>query len=117
MIKARTAKAKGAKLEKWLVDEFAAIGVKSRRQPGSGAFEAFPHDVEAILPNGIKMLCECKQRKGDAWKTGERWIGSADVLVVRSDPPKNEFAAKMREPRVFMKWSVFARLVTNQQKE
>ena len=113
MIKAKSAKAKGSKLEKWLVDEFAAIGLKARKQPGSGAFEAFPHDVEAILPNGTRMLCECKQRKADAWATGERWIGSADILVVRADPPK-EFAAKMREPRVYMKWSAFARLVSNQ---
>ena len=70
--------------------------------------KAFPHDVSARLKDGSQILVEAKQRKKDAWATGERWLGQADVLVVRIDPepfkPENE-------PRVYMKWSVFRRLV------
>jgi hypothetical protein len=108
MIKAKSAKAKGRKLEKWIEDRMTNLGLMARRQPGSGAFDAFPHDVEAVLKDGTRVLVEAKQRKKDAWATGERWLGRADVLVVRIDPepfkPENE-------PRVYMKWSTFARLV------
>jgi hypothetical protein len=62
----------------------------------------------AVLKDGKRVLVEAKQRRKDAWATGERWIGSADILVVRIDPepfkPENE-------PRVYMKWSTFERLV------
>lgn len=109
MITAKHAKAKGRKLEQWTVDEFERMGLKARRQPGSGVFGAFPHDVEAILPDGSKILVECKQRKKDAWATGERWIGSADMLVVRIDPAKP--FAPLREPRIYMKMSVLQRLI------
>ena len=108
MIKAKSAKAKGRKLEQWIVKQFESLGLTARRQPGSGAFDAFPHDVEAVLKDGKRVLVEAKQRRKDAWATGERWIGSADILVVRIDPepfkPENE-------PRVYMKWSTFQRLV------
>lgn len=111
-IKAKTAKAKGAKLEKWLVEEFLKASVPARRQPGSGAFDAFPHDVEATLRDGKKLLCECKQRRSVAWATGERWLGSADVLVVREDAPRDEFGARTPEPRVYMTWATFMRLIS-----
>lgn len=110
MIKARSAKAKGRKLERWLEDELKALGMKAaRRQPGSGAFEAFPHDVSCELPDGKPCLFEAKQRKAVAWATGDRWIGSADVLVVRLDA-KRPFD-KTPPPMVYMRWEVFARLV------
>jgi hypothetical protein len=108
MIKAKSAKAKGRKLEQWIVKQFEALGLTARRQPGSGAFDAFPHDVEARLKDGHPVLVEAKQRKKDAWATGERWIGSADILVVRIDP---EPGKQLNEPRVYMKWSTFERLV------
>jgi hypothetical protein len=53
-------------------------------------------------------LVEAKQRKDEAWATGERWLGQADVLVVRIDP---EPGRPSKEPRVYMTWSTFARLV------
>jgi predicted NAD-dependent protein-ADP-ribosyltransferase YbiA (DUF1768 family) len=108
MIKAKSAKAKGRKLEQWIVKELEAIGIQARRQPGSGAFEAFPHDVEAVLPDGGRVLVEAKQRKDEAWATGERWLGQADILVVRIDPDPGR---PLKEPRVYMTWSTFARLV------
>jgi hypothetical protein len=108
MIKAKSAKAKGRRLEQWIVKQLESLGLAAHRQPGSGAFDAFPHDVSARLKDGTQILVEAKQRKKDAWATGERWLGRADVLVVRIDPepfqPENE-------PRVYMKWSTFQRLV------
>jgi hypothetical protein len=107
-IKAKSAKAKGRKLERWLEDELKRIGLSARRQPGSGAFAAFPHDVESVDQDGVRILFECKQRKKDAWATGERWLGSADALVVRIDSAPFE---PQREPRVYLKWSTFAALM------
>jgi len=115
-IKARSAKSKGRKLERWLEDELKALGLTAvRRQPGSGAFEAFPHDVSAELPDGKPVLFEAKQRKAVAWATGDRWIGSADALVVRLDAPRP--FDKTPPPRVYMSWDLFARLVSLARKE
>lgn len=107
-IKAKSAKAKGRKLEQWLEAQLKEIGLEARRQPGSGAFQAFPHDVEARLDGGARLLFECKQRKKDAWATGERWLGQADALVVRIDA---EPFKSQPEPRVYMKWTTFAALI------
>lgn len=110
MIKARTAKAKGRKLEKWLEGELSAAGLMARSQPGSGIYSDFPHDVEARLPDGTRLLVECKQRKASAWKTGDKWIGAADMLVVRMDAPK-KFGATTPEPMVYLTWRTFLRLL------
>ena len=109
MIKAKSAKAKGRKLEQWVTAELQNIGLAARRQPGSGAFEAFPHDVSMTLPDGSHAIVECKQRKKDAWATGERWLGRADMLVVRIDPPPGK---PIIEPRVHMRFSVLKRLIS-----
>ena len=83
-ITAKSAKAKGRKLEQWVVAFAERCGLRARRQPGSGAFMAFPHDGVIHLPDG-ECVIEAKQRKGIPWATGYRWLGAADMLVVRAD--------------------------------
>jgi len=101
-VKARSAKAKGTRLEKWLADRLASIGISSRRQPGSGIYESFPHDVAFTLGSAegieqIHLIAECKSWK-DGWRTGDKAMGAANVLVIKRD---------RGEPRVYMDWETF----------
>ena len=87
-MKPRSKKAKGTRLEKWAAAFLADLGLpRSRRQPGSGIYQDFSHDVRADLPDG-ELLVECKARR-DGLRTLDRWLGKADLLIVRADrsPP------------------------------
>lgn len=83
MIKARSAKAKGSRLEKSVAAFFADCGLPSRRQPGSGIYDSFPHDVSIMLPDGPLVL-ECKAR-ASGHATLSKWIGAAEILAIRAD--------------------------------
>lgn len=101
-MKARSAKAKGTRLEKWCMQAFQAIGWKARKQPGSGIYSAFPHDVYAEHPERGPIVCECKSWK-NGWRTGDTALGQADILVIKRD---------YGEPNVYMPWRVFAQLLS-----
>ena len=98
-MKPRSAKAKGTKLEKWVAAQLNAIGVPAGKQPGSGIYQDFPHDVRAMLRDG-PFIVECKAWQ-HGWRTGDTAMGAADILVI-----KRNFA----DPCVYMPWSFFARL-------
>ena len=98
-MKAASAKAKGRRLEQQVVDELTAIGFECRRQPGSGIYQGFDHDV--VLERGRPFIIECKSRK-EGWKTLERWRGKADVLVLKVD---------RGQPFVYMPLSVLGELM------
>ena len=86
-MKARSAKRKGTKLEKEVVDLLNRIGVPARRQPGSGIYQDFPHDVEIQLGGGhetVRLIVECKSWK-NGWLTGDKAMGKADLLVIKRD--------------------------------
>lgn len=83
-MKARSAKAKGARLEKKIVDLFRRHGFKSRKQPGSGIYQSFPHDVYVETPRGRPLILEAKKWK-NGWRTGDKARGQADVLVIERD--------------------------------
>lgn len=99
-MKARSAKAKGTRLEKWTMDQLRSIGITARKQPGSGIFQDFPHDVYAELPDG-RFVVECKSWK-HGWRTGDKAMGQADCLVMKRD---------YATPAVYMSWEFFARLI------
>lgn len=82
-MKAKSAKAKGARLESAVVEDLIAAGIPARRQPGSGVFVGFANDVKAELPDG-EIIVECKARRNGA-KTFDAWLGQADLLVIRPD--------------------------------
>ena len=99
-MKARSAKAKGTKLEKWVVTQLERIGIRARRQPGSGIYDSFPHDAHFLLPDG-DVIVEAKSWK-NGWRTGDRALGKAQLLVIKRD---------YAEPCVYMPWDTFERLV------
>lgn len=82
-MKPRSAKAKGTRLEVEVVKLLEKQGIEARRQPGSGIYPDFPHDVE-LKVNGKRYIVECKARKS-GFATLDRWKGQADLLVVKVD--------------------------------
>jgi hypothetical protein len=100
-MKARSAKAKGTKLEKFVQKEFEKIGWRSRKQPGSGIYRDFPHDVMAESPNGRRYIIECKKWR-HGWRTGDKAKGGADFLVIQRD---------YGEACVYMTWAIFKELI------
>lgn len=97
-MKAKSAKAKGTRLEKWVVDMFSRIGIKARKQPGGGVYSAFPHDVTADIPHYGPVIIECKSWK-QGWRTGDKAMGQADLLVIKRD---------FGDPCVYMPWKTFS---------
>lgn len=94
-------------MEKWVASAFAALGWKhSRRQPGSGIYDSFPHDNVATFKEK-QYIIECKARK-EPHKTLERWLGAADILVVRAD---------RGEPHVYLPWRVWAQIAFEEEED
>jgi len=106
-LKARSAKAKGTRLEKFVAHAFNAFGWKARRQPGSGIYDGFAHDVEAVSPSGSHFIVECKSWK-HGWRTGDRAIGLADFLVIKRD---------FGPPMVYMSLATFGEVVQDEEPE
>ena len=84
MIKPRSAKAKGSRLEKAVQMALQEAGAEARKQPGSGIYSAFPGDVYAVIPCVGPVLIECKSHKSPL-ATIRRWLGKATVLVHKAD--------------------------------
>lgn len=97
VLKARSAKAKGTKLEKWVSAELQDVGFRSRRQPGSGIYSDFAHDVAFELPGYGEVIVECKSWK-HGWRTGDNAMGKAELLVIKRD---------YGTPCVYMPWLTF----------
>lgn len=97
-MKPRSRKAKGSKFERKVMDFFNSLpGWKARKQPGSGIYQAFPHDVFAEFGEH-QFIVECKKHK-HGWRTGDRQIGQADFLCIERD---------YGEPMIYMSARVFA---------
>lgn len=101
-MKPRSAKAKGSRLEKKVMQMLAAIpGWTARKQPGSGIYQSFPHDVFATDPLRRDWVVECKKWK-NGWRTGDKAMGQADILVIERD---------YGEPCVYMPMAKFVEMV------
>ena len=88
-ITAKSAKAKGSKLEKEIVDDLKKdCKWEARKQPGSGIFR------------GKKYIFEAKKHK-NGYRTGDRQKGQADFLVIQADRSTS---------KVYMEWSMFKEL-------
>jgi hypothetical protein len=83
-LKTASKKAKGSRLEKWVKKFFEDFGFQSRRQPGSGIYSDFPHDNCIELPGVGRVILECKSWK-HGWRTGDKAMGEADMLVIKRD--------------------------------
>lgn len=100
-MKARSRKAKGSRLETKVMKAFEAMGWKARKQPGSGIYQSFPHDVYAEHPEHGPITIECKKWK-HGWRTGDKAMGQADALVIERD---------YGEPCIYMPLRIFAQFV------
>jgi hypothetical protein len=100
-MKAKSAKRKGTNLERWVCDELRKIGLDARKQPGSGIYQDFPHDVSVKLGEHERLIIECKSWK-DGWRTGDKAMGKADLLVIKRN---------YGEPRVYMSWETLEYLL------
>jgi len=58
-MKAKSAKAKGKKLEQWTASQLRHHGIEARVMPGSGAFTHFKSDIYAPIPYSF----ECKNQE------------------------------------------------------
>ena len=92
------AKVKGTRVENEIVKLFQAEGYNARRQPLSGAIQAFPHDVQVTdLFDGTNV--EVKARKnGEGFTQLDKWKGSADLLILKKD---------RTSPMICMDWEQF----------
>lgn len=92
------AKRKGTRVENEIVKLFQAEGFQARRQPLSGAIQAFPHDVQVSdLFEGTNI--EVKARKnGEGFAQLDKWKGSADLLILKKD---------FSNPMVYLDWDLF----------
>jgi len=97
-----SAKRKGTKFEKLVASLFGSIpGARVRRQPGSGIYQDFPHDVYLQLGEEGYTI-ECKHWKF-GWRTGDKAIGQADFLVIQRN---------YGEPMVYLKASLLHRILS-----
>lgn len=58
-MKAKSAKAKGDRLENWVASELRKQGIDAKRMPGSGSFNHFKSDIYANIPYSF----ECKNQE------------------------------------------------------
>ncbi|KKL21789.1 hypothetical protein LCGC14_2441960 [marine sediment metagenome] len=77
-------KKKGTGFETEMVKLLQKIGCKARRQPGSGAIQDFPCDIQIGDPVTGRMFCENKIR-ADGFKRLYKWLSGADILFIRAD--------------------------------
>ncbi len=100
-MKPGSAKQKGTKFEKLAAGLLDGIeGVSCRRQPGSGIYSDFPHDLR-LRVGELDFICECKAWK-EGWRTGDKAMGQAEILLI-----KRNYA----EPRVYMTLGAFKALL------
>lgn len=78
-MKAKSAKAKGSRLEQWVASELRRTGADkdAKRMPGSGAFQFFKSDIHTRLPYSF----ECKnQETTKVWEWYEQASRDASGL-------------------------------------
>lgn len=101
-----SAKRKGYRVERQIVDLHKAAGIAAERVPLSGsAGGGFAGDivVEDTLRGEIKA-----RKSGDGFKVLEKWIGNHDLLFLRRD---------RQEPLVTMQWSTYVHLLREATKD
>lgn len=88
----RSAKQKGLKFERKMEQLLEQMQfVQCRKQPGSGIYQHFPHDLDIRLGE-LHLIAECKKHKNPS-ATYERWMGKAQLLFLE---------ANHGDPRVYM---------------
>lgn len=108
-------KALGSGLESRVVRRAERLGLRARRQPGSGVYEDFPNDVVIDAPGGITALVECKVRS--TLPSLAQMLGWLDRVERNVKPPHHHFGALVyntkgsRKPKVLLDLDVFLALL------
>jgi len=98
-------KAKGTGYETEIVKAHRALGIESRRQPGSGAIEGFPCDVQIA-----GLLGECKRSKKQCTRLYKALSqGGADILFVRDDNQKTLTVLPWETWALILEWCELAK--------
>jgi Holliday junction resolvase len=105
----RAPRRKGDRIEREIVAQHLALGVKAERYPLSGAsrFRGSGHDVDVYAFGGAAapLVAEVKARKhGAGFATLEKWLADYDALFLRRDHA---------DPMVVLPWAVWARLLNS----
>lgn len=100
---------KGKRGERRAVKLWGSLGVRARRQPRSGSIEGLPHDVVGDLAQGQTVTSEVKWFGASRWKTLDRWLAGADVLILYTD--QEAVGVPAPEAKLFMPASTLARLM------
>jgi len=116
-VSGRASKIKGCRVERELVTKFIEEGIKAKRVPLSGAGRYYAKnmdgDIRLIWRNkeGQKevLKVESKARKsGSGFATLERWLGSADFLLLKRN---------RAEPWCAMPWRTLVKLLKGEIRE
>lgn len=77
-MKARSAKAKGSKLERKVAEAYRAIGIEAKRMPLSGAFSHLKSDIFKPVPDGWHDECKNQEtvKLKDWWHQTTSTCGS-----------------------------------------
>lgn len=98
-------KAKGTGYETEVVKAHRALGIESKRQPGSGALEGFPCDVQIA-----GLLGECKRSKKQCTRLYKALSqGGADILFVRDDNQKTLTVLPWETWALILEWCELAK--------
>lgn len=106
-MKAKSKKAKGIKLENKIAKMFESVAfISAQRVPASGAFQAWPGDVDVYVERGDRRVhyrAECKKRAGgQGFVVLDRWKGDNNFLFLEED---------RGTPKVYMEMSDFIEFI------
>jgi len=94
-MKAKSAKAKGKRLEQWTASQLRHHGIDAKVMPGSGAFTHFKSDIYANIPFSF----ECKnQETTKVWEWYEQAKGDAGMAKL----PVVIFKRNLSQPMALM---------------
>lgn len=94
-MKAKSAKAKGHRLELWTASELRKHGIEAKAMPGSGAFTHFKSDIYANIPYSF----ECKnQEVAKPWE----WYRQAQADAGQSKKPVVIFSRNHSQPMALL---------------
>jgi len=98
-------KTKGTVYETEVVKAHRALGIESRRQPGSGAIAGFPCDIQIA-----GLLGECKRSKKQCTRLYKALSqGGADILFVRDDNQKTLTVLPWSTWALILEWCELAK--------
>ena len=94
---------KGARTERWVVQELQYNDIACERVPLSGAmhYQGNGGDID-IYTGDIHLQAEVKSRKKSMWKTLVNWLSGSDVLIMKENS---------KDPYVFMSMKIFIKLL------